>query len=191
MKAAERMPDGDYSFKPEGEPRIFGQLLTHIAEVQLAPCGAAAAEQKRGDAGSKTTKAAATPALKGSFDYCDPLYEGLTDASATQMIKLFGRDQTKLGTLYSNVIHENVRASRGLLPLEEYGAALEGRPRRSRAGQESVRHFIQAILQLHPDTRPTRARFVDYLPGNFTWATPVAQISDTASTRHQNASGNA
>jgi hypothetical protein len=46
-------------------------------------------------------------ALKGSFDYCDPLYEGLTDASATQMIKLFGRDQTKLGTLYFNVIHDN------------------------------------------------------------------------------------
>jgi hypothetical protein len=107
MKAAERMPDGDYSFKPEGEPRTFGQLLTHIAEVQLALCGATAGEQKRGDAGSKTTKADVRAALKGSFDYCDPLYEGLTDASATQMIKLFGRDQTKLGTLYFNVIHDN------------------------------------------------------------------------------------
>ena len=106
-KAADRMPDADYGFKPEGEQRTFDQLLTHIADVQLALCGAAAGEQKRGDAGEKGGKADVVAALKASFDYCDPLYEGLTDASASQTVKMFGRDQTKLGTLYFNVIHDN------------------------------------------------------------------------------------
>src|SRR6202171_3911148 len=40
-KAADRVSDADYNFKPEGEPRTFGQLIGHIADVQLALCGAA------------------------------------------------------------------------------------------------------------------------------------------------------
>jgi hypothetical protein len=94
-KSADRMPDAEYSFKPEGEQRTFAQLLTHIADVQTALCGAAAGEQKRGDAGAKTTKAEVIASLKASFDYCDPIYDGLTDASGSQMVKMFGRDQSK------------------------------------------------------------------------------------------------
>jgi hypothetical protein len=31
----------------------------------------------------------------------------ITDANAAQMVKMFGRDETKLGTLYFNIIHDN------------------------------------------------------------------------------------
>ncbi|MGA2713264.1 MAG: DinB family protein [Bryobacteraceae bacterium] len=108
-KSAERMPESNYSFKPaEGNTRTFGQIIGHIADVQLAICGAVKGEQKRGDAESaKTSKADLTAALKESFDYCDGAVNALTDATATQMSKVFGRDMTKLGALYLNVIHNN------------------------------------------------------------------------------------
>ena len=108
-KSAERMPDANYSFKPaEGNTRTFGQIIGHIADVQLALCGAAKGEQKHGDAeNSKTSKTDLTAALKESFDYCDGAVNGLTDATAIQMVKVFGRDMSKLGTLYFNVIHNN------------------------------------------------------------------------------------
>jgi len=108
-KSAERMPESNYSFKPaEGNTRTFGQIIGHIADVQLALCSAAKGEQKRGDAEkSKTSKADLTAALKESFDYCDGAVDGLTDATATQTVRMFGRDESKLGVLYFDVIHNN------------------------------------------------------------------------------------
>jgi hypothetical protein len=109
MKSAERMPEADYSFKPaEGNTRTFGQIIGHIADAQMAMCSAAKGEQKRGNAEStKTSKADLTAALKESFDYCDGAVDSLTDSAAAQMTKLFGRDESKLGALYSDVIHNN------------------------------------------------------------------------------------
>src|SRR5580700_2134632 len=38
-KAAERMPEPNYSFKPaEGNTRTFGQIIGHTADVQFALC---------------------------------------------------------------------------------------------------------------------------------------------------------
>ena len=107
MKAADRVSDADYSFKPEGEERTYGQLIGHVADVQLALCSMVKGEQKRGEGGSKTSKADLTAVLKESFDYCDPIYNSLTDAAATEMVKMFGRDHTKFGVLNFNVQHNN------------------------------------------------------------------------------------
>ena len=106
-KSADRMPEADYSFKPAaGNTRTFGQIIGHIADIQLAVCAGAKGEQKRGTAEqTKTSKADLTAALKESFDYCDTVVDSLTDAAAVQMVKMFGRDQTRLGTLYFDVIH--------------------------------------------------------------------------------------
>lgn len=106
-KAADRMAEGDYDFKPTPDIRSFGQLIGHVADTQMALCGVAKGEQKRGEAGQKTSKADLVAALKESFDYCDSAYDALTDADATQMLKMFGRDRSKLGVLDFNVIHDN------------------------------------------------------------------------------------
>src|ERR1700686_4025289 len=95
--AADRMPDADYTFKPAaGNTRTFGQIIGHIADVQLAVCAGAKGEQKRGSAEqTKTSKADLVAALKESFDYCDGVYNALTDASGAEMIKVFGRDRSR------------------------------------------------------------------------------------------------
>jgi len=106
-KAADRMPDGDYSFKPAGEPRTFADLIAHVADTQGAMCGAAKGEMKRFGAAQKTSKADLVAVLKESNDFCDSAYEELTDGNASQAVKMFGRDRTRYGALDFNVIHDN------------------------------------------------------------------------------------
>jgi uncharacterized damage-inducible protein DinB len=107
IKAADEMAEADYSFKASPMERTYGAIVGHIADVQLAVCGAAKGEQKKGDAGSKTTKADLVAALKASFDYCDGLYDSMTDADAATKVKMFGKEQTKLGVLNFNIVHDN------------------------------------------------------------------------------------
>ena len=108
-KSADRMTDADYSFKPApGNTRTFAQIIGHIADIQLAICGAVKDEQKRGNAeATKTTKADVVAALKESFDLCDSAYAGLTDATAVQQIRMFGGMRSRLSALYFNLIHDN------------------------------------------------------------------------------------
>ena len=107
-KAAEEMPEADYSFKASAPERTYGAIVGHIADVQLALCGNAKGEQKKGDAGSKTTKADLTAALKASFDYCDGVYDSMTDADAATKVTMFGPNKaTKLAVLNFNIAHDN------------------------------------------------------------------------------------
>ncbi len=106
-KAAERMSEADYDFKATPDVRSFGQLIGHTADAQMGMCGAAKGEQKRGEAGQKTSKADLVAALKESFEYCDSAYDAMTDEGGTAMVKMFGRDRSKFGVLDFNVIHDN------------------------------------------------------------------------------------
>ena len=54
---------------------------------------------------SKTSKADLIAALKNAFAYCDKAYEGMTDASAPEMVKHMGNDMPKLGVLTANNLH--------------------------------------------------------------------------------------
>jgi uncharacterized damage-inducible protein DinB len=107
LKAADKMPEADYSFKPAPESRTFGEVVMHVATVQAAICGGAKGEDKKLD-GSKTDKATAVATLKESIAYCDPIYDALTDANGLEMGTMFGRMKTpKFNILNFNVIHDN------------------------------------------------------------------------------------
>ena len=107
LKAAEKMPDGDYSFKATPDVRTFGQLIGHVADAQIGICSSAMGSPKRGDAAQKTSKADLVAALKASNEVCDSAYDGLTDATATEKVKVFGADRSKLSALDLNVAHDN------------------------------------------------------------------------------------
>ncbi len=107
LKAAEKMSDADYSFKAGQGSRSFGEIVTHIAEVQGVLCAGAKGEAKKFDV-SKTDKASAVAVLKDTIAYCDAAYDALTDANALDMGKMFGgRDAPKITILDFNVIHDN------------------------------------------------------------------------------------
>jgi hypothetical protein len=107
LKAADKVPADIYDFKPTPEIRNFGQLIGHTADVQEFFCSAAAGERKNLGAGRMTTKADLVAALKASFETCDPLYAGITDATASKMVPSMGGMTPLLNVLYYNVTHDN------------------------------------------------------------------------------------
>jgi hypothetical protein len=106
LAEADRMSDADYSFKATPQVGTFGSRVAHVADAQMMICSAVKGETKKADAASKTSKAELVAALKASFDYCDGAYGSLTDATATQMVKIFGMPQTKLSALWGNLAHD-------------------------------------------------------------------------------------
>ena len=107
IKAAEKMPEANYSFKPTDSVRSFGQLVGHVADAQYLFCSIALGEKNPapGIEKGKTSKADLVQALQDAFSYCDKAYDGMTDAHAAELVKMFGRDAPKLTVLSVNSAH--------------------------------------------------------------------------------------
>ncbi len=107
LRSAEKVPEENYSFKPTEAVRSFGQILGHVADAQYLFCSIVLGEKNPAPKieQTKTSKADLIAALKEGFAYCDKAYDGMTDASAIQMVQLFGGDTPKLGVLTVNNIH--------------------------------------------------------------------------------------
>jgi uncharacterized damage-inducible protein DinB len=107
VRAAAKMPEENYAFKPTPEVRSFGQVIGHVADAQYLFCSAAIGETNPspGIEKSKTTKADLVQALNDAFAYCDKAYNGMTDAHAVEMAKFFGQEQPRLVILAFNSAH--------------------------------------------------------------------------------------
>jgi uncharacterized damage-inducible protein DinB len=108
VSSAEKMPEENYNFKPTDSVRSYGQIVGHVADAQYNFCSLALGETNPGlkIEETKTTKADLVAALKGALAYCDKAYDGMTDASGAQMVKLFGMDMPKFGVLNINNAHD-------------------------------------------------------------------------------------
>ncbi len=107
LKAADKMPEANYSFRTVPEVRTYGEMVGHVADVQMALCGMAKGEKAEPVSTGKTSKADLIAALKASFDYCDAVYNSMDDKNGSAIIKMFGRDMTKVGVLQFNNQHDN------------------------------------------------------------------------------------
>ena len=107
VRSAEKMPEEDYSFKPTDAVRSYGQVVGHVADAQYLFCSIALGEKNPGRniEKTKTSKADLIATLKEAIAYCDKAYDGLTDATAAQPVKLFGNDAPRLGALEVNLVH--------------------------------------------------------------------------------------
>jgi uncharacterized damage-inducible protein DinB len=107
IASAEKMPEENYSFKPTETVRSYGQIVGHLADAQYTFCSVTLGEKSPGlkIEQTKTTKADLVVALKDALSYCDKAYDGMTDASGTQMVKMIGMDMPKLGVLNFNNMH--------------------------------------------------------------------------------------
>jgi uncharacterized damage-inducible protein DinB len=107
IRAAEKMPEENYSFKPSDDVRSFGQLVGHVADAQYLFCSPVLGTPNPGLGieKNKHTKAELVQALKDAVAYCDKAYDGLTDDQAPQMVKAIGRDMAKLTVLTINTGH--------------------------------------------------------------------------------------
>jgi hypothetical protein len=104
LKAAEKMPEKDYGFKPTPDIRSFAEVLNHVVMAQSHTCGAIAGEKASGMMGAP--KDALIGALKQSFAVCDKAYGSLTDANASEMVSTGRGQRTRLGALVGNTTHD-------------------------------------------------------------------------------------
>jgi uncharacterized damage-inducible protein DinB len=107
IRSAEKMPEENYGFKPVDSVRSFGQILGHVADSNYFFCSLAVGEKNPSPKieSTKTSKADLIAGLKGAFAYCDKAHAGMTDASASQMVKFQGEDMSKLDVLTVNNMH--------------------------------------------------------------------------------------
>src|SRR5213078_1418569 len=106
IKAAEKMPEENYSFKPTPEMQSFGDRIAHIA-AQIGTCSALTGERKPNPAQGKTSKADIVAALKTSFEACDAAWASMNDKTAVETIAGRGGAQvSKLSTLIRNTTHD-------------------------------------------------------------------------------------
>jgi len=111
--AAEKMPEGEYAFRPDPAVRSYGEVLGHIADANYLFCSSVLGESNPSPniEKTKTTKADLISALRDAFAYCNRAYSGLTDENAHETVKAFGQERNRLGVLWFNASHN----------LEHYG----------------------------------------------------------------------
>jgi hypothetical protein len=106
-KAADKMPEDGYAFKPAPEEMSFGGWIAHVAGAQMAICSRAAGTPKMSSAKADMSKADLQAALKDSFDTCAAAYASLTDANSNDSVPSFRGNTTRLAALAGNVEHDN------------------------------------------------------------------------------------
>jgi len=107
LRAADKMPAQDYAFRSTPPVRTFAEMIAHVADAQLRMCGVVKGESPTASAASQTTKAELVAVLKVSFEYCDPVYETMTDAAGAAKVKWARWEMSKLGLLNWNISHDN------------------------------------------------------------------------------------
>jgi uncharacterized damage-inducible protein DinB len=108
IRAAEKMPEENYSFKPTPEVRSFGQLVGHEADANYMFCSLAVGEANpsKGIEKTKTSKADLVGALKDAVAYCNKAFDGMTDVKGSEMVKIFGSmNVARLTVLSLNTAH--------------------------------------------------------------------------------------
>jgi len=95
-KAADAMPESKYSYRPTKDVRSFAEILTHLADISYTLCSNVKGEANPATPAAKRSKTELKAYLKGSFDYCDGVYSGFTDAHLNDPADFFGVKTNKM-----------------------------------------------------------------------------------------------
>jgi len=109
IKAAEKMPEADYQYKPTPEIRAYARIVNHITEAQFQTCSTinGTAFDKTKVPSDTADKATIVAGLKASFDECDKAYASLTDANITEMLTMGQRKRSRMALAWGNISHDN------------------------------------------------------------------------------------
>jgi len=134
LKAADKMPEDAYSFKPTSDLQSFGERVAHVSN-QIGTCSGLTGERKPNPATGKTAKADLVAAIKASFDACDAAWDAVDDKSAMEMVAgRGGAQRPRLGVLIQNTIHLNevygtmtvYMRLKGIVPPSSEGGGMGG-----------------------------------------------------------------
>ena len=106
MKAADEMPESKYSYRPTKDVRSFAEILNHVADISYTLCSNVKGEANPATATAKGSKTEIMAYLKGSFDYCDGVYSGFTDAHLNDPADFWGAKTNKMFVLTQVANHD-------------------------------------------------------------------------------------
>ncbi len=109
IKAAEKMPDADYQFKPTPDIRTYARIVNHVTEAQQRICSTmnGLVFDPKTVPSDTADKATILAGLKASFDVCDKAYGALTDANIAEQVTLGQGKRSRIGMAWGNVSHDN------------------------------------------------------------------------------------
>ena len=109
LKAAEKMPEADFQYKPTADIRTFARIVNHVTEAQFHTCSALSGTtfDPKSVPSDTADKAAVIAGLTASFALCDKAYGALTDASITEMLTTGKAKRSRIGMAWGNVSHDN------------------------------------------------------------------------------------
>ena len=109
IKAAEKMPDADYQFRPTPDIRTYARIVNHVTEAQQHTCSAlnGTAFDPKTVPSDTADKATIVAALKASFDNCDKAYGALTDANMAEAVQAGQNKRSRITMAWGNVSHDN------------------------------------------------------------------------------------
>lgn len=110
LKAADKMPAENYSFRPTPDVRTFARVVNHVTEAQLRSCGTVneTAPAARATVPPETAdKATIVAALQASFAECDKMFVGLTDANLLQTYTAGPATRARISYAWATVSHDN------------------------------------------------------------------------------------
>jgi hypothetical protein len=86
IRAAEKMPEAVFGFKPSPDVRSFAQQVAHVADDQYNLCAPAKGRLGRPHTAIESSLSRGGPGrgARDAFKYCDGACDALTDASAAQ-----------------------------------------------------------------------------------------------------------
>ncbi|HEX4577047.1 MAG TPA: DinB family protein [Edaphobacter sp.] len=126
QKSADKMPAGDYQFKPTEDVRTYARVLNHVTEAQANTCGAAngtAPDARVKPPAETADKAAIIEALNASFAACDKACAALTDANALEMVDLGRGKRSRIGLMWGTSQHDTEQYAALALYLRLKGIA--------------------------------------------------------------------
>jgi hypothetical protein len=112
--SAQEMPDAGFSHRPADGIRNFAEVFGHVADFHYGTCAQARGldnpmqGMSQEDALATGTKQETLDVLAASYDFCDPAFELLTDASAGEMLQGGRGGPTARGAILNRILqHDN------------------------------------------------------------------------------------
>ena len=126
LKSADKMPAGDFGYKPVADVRTYARVVNHISEAQLSTCGAVngtPADKLATVPPETANKAAIVTALKASFVECDKAFASLTSGNLQDLFTFRQSKRSRVGLVWGTVSHDNEQYATLALYLRLKGIA--------------------------------------------------------------------
>lgn len=125
VRAADKMPDADYDFKPTPQVRSFGQLFAHVATGQFGVCavlkGSANPNEGRDLERELKAKTEFVKALSDSFAFCDDVFTSLTEANLLDFVKQGRGEVARSAVVFGLLAHDSEMYGISTVYLREKG----------------------------------------------------------------------